>query len=119
MKRGGVIICAAECPEGHGNEVFHDWMTKFKEPKDMETEIKRHFKLGGHKAYYLARAQQKAQIILTSTLPDYYAVGTFRLRTARALNDALRDAFDIAGKDAKVWIMPHGNNTLPIVNSSE
>ena len=119
VKRGGVIICAAECPEGHGNEVFHDWMTKFKEPKDMETEIKRHFKLGGHKAYYLARAQQKAQIILTSTLPDYYAVGTFRLRTARALNDALRDAFDIAGKDAKVWIMPHGNNTLPIVNSSE
>lgn len=119
VKRGGVIICAAECPEGHGNEVFHDWMTKFKEPKDMEAEIKRHFRLGGHKAYYLARAQQKAQIILTSTLPDYYAVGTFRLKTARALNDALRDAFDIAGKDAKVWVMPHGNNTLPILNSSE
>jgi nickel-dependent lactate racemase len=119
VKRGGVIIWAAECPEGHGNEVFHDWMTKFKEPKDMESEIKRHFKLGGHKAYYLARAEQKAQIILTSTLPDYYAVGTFRLKTARALNDALRDAFDIAGKDAKVWVMPHGNNTLPIVNSSE
>lgn len=119
VKRGGVIICAAECPEGHGNDVFHDWMTKFKEPKDMEAEIKRRFKLGGHKAYYLAQAQQKAQIILTSTLPDYYAVGTFRLKTARALNDALRDAFDIAGKDAKVWIMPHGNNTLPILNSSE
>lgn len=119
VKRGGVIICAAECPEGHGNEVFHDWMTKFKEPKDMEAEIKRHFRLGGHKAYYLARAQQKAQIILTSTLPDYYAVGTFRLKTARALNDALRDAFDIAGKDAKVWVMPHGNNTLPILNSLE
>lgn len=119
VKRGGVIICAAECPEGHGNEVFQDWMTRFKEPKEMEAEVKRHFKLGGHKAYYLARAQQKAQIILTSTLPDYYAVGTFRLRTARALNDALRDAFDIAGKDAKVWIMPHGNNTLPIVNSSQ
>jgi nickel-dependent lactate racemase len=119
VKRGGVIIWVAECPEGHGNQVFYDWMTKFKEPKEMETEIKRHFQLGGHKAYYLLKALQRAQIILVSTMPDYHAVGTFRLRTARALNDALRDAFDITGKDGKVWVMPHGNVTLPIVNSVE
>jgi len=119
VKRGGVIIWAAECPDGHGNEVFYNWMTKFKDMKEMETGIKRHFQLGGHKAYYLTRALQRVQIILVSTLPDYHAVGTFRLRTARALNDALRDAFDIVGKDARVWIMPHGNITLPLVQASE
>ena len=119
VKRGGVIVWAAECPDGHGNELFHEWMTKFQDLKEMETEIKRHFRLGGHKAYYLTRTLQRTQIILVSTLPDYYAVGTFRLRTARALNDALRDAFDIAGKDARVWVMPHGNITLPVVHSSE
>jgi nickel-dependent lactate racemase len=119
VKRGGVIVWAAECPDGHGNEVFYDWMTRFKDLKEIETEIKRHFRLGGHKAYYLVRALQRVQIILVSTMPDYYAVGTFRLRTARALNDALRDAFDVVGKDGKVWVMPHGNSTLPIVHSSE
>jgi len=119
VKRGGVIIWAAECPEGHGNEVFFDWMTRFKDPKEMEAEIKRRFRLGGHKAYYLVKALERVQIILVSTLPDYLAVGTFRLRTARALNDALRDAFDVVGKDGKVWVMPHGNITLPIVHSSE
>jgi len=119
VKKGGVIICTAECPEGHGNDVFYDWMNRFKDTKEMETEIKRNFKLGGHKAYYLARALQRVQVILVSTLPDYHAVGTFRLRTARALNDALRDAFDIVGRDGKVWVMPHGNITLPIVHSSE
>jgi nickel-dependent lactate racemase len=119
VKRGGVIICAAECPDGHGNEVFYDWMTRFKELKEMETEIKHHFKLGGHKAYYLTRALQRVQIILVSTLPDYHAVSTFKLRTARALNDGLRDAFDIVGKDGKVWVMPHANSTLPIVHSPE
>jgi len=118
-KRGGAIIWVAECPDGHGNEIFYDWMTKFKDPKEMETEIKRHFKLGGHKAYYLVKALQRVQVILVSTLPDYHAVGTFRLRTARALNDALRDAFDIVGKDARVWVMPHGNITLPIIQTSE
>jgi nickel-dependent lactate racemase len=119
VKRGGVMIWVAECPDGHGDELFYEWMVKFKDPKELEAEVKRHFRLGGHKAYYLTRTLQRVQIILVSTLPDYYAVGAFRLRTARALNDALRDAFDLVGKDARVWVMPHGNTTLPIVHSSE
>jgi nickel-dependent lactate racemase len=119
VKRGGVIIWAAECPEGHGNDVFYEWMNKFKDLKEMETEIKRHFRLGGHKAYYLLKALQRAHIILVSTLPDYYATSVFKLRTARALNDALRDAFDITGKDGKIWVMPYGNITLPVVKTSE
>jgi len=117
VKRGGVIVLVAECPEGHGNDVFCEWMTKFNDLKQMEKEIRRRFVLGGHKAYYLTRALQKVKIILVSVMPDYYAVNTFKLRTARALNDALRDAFDIAGKDARVWAMPHGNITLPIVKT--
>ena len=117
VKRGGVVICVAECPEGHGNQVFYEWMTKFKELKDMETEIKRHFQLGGHKAYYLLKTLQKVQVILVSTMPEYYASGVFKLRSARAVNDALKDAFEIVGKDAKVWVMPHGNVTLPVVNT--
>jgi nickel-dependent lactate racemase len=40
-------------------------------------------------------------------------VNTFKLRTATALNDALRDAFELAGKKAKVYVMPHGSTTLP------
>jgi nickel-dependent lactate racemase len=119
VKRGGVIILAAECPEGHGNDVFYEWMTKFKDPKEMEAEIKRRFKLGGHKAYYLLKTLEKVQIILVSTLPDYLATSVFKLRTARAMNDALRDAFDLAGKDGKVWVMPYGNVTLPVVKAPE
>jgi len=117
IKRGGVIVLMAECPEGHGNDVFYEWMTKFNDLKRMENEIKKRFVLGGHKAYYLTRALQKVKIILVSVMPDYYAVNTFKLRTARALNDALRDAFDMAGKNAKVWAMPFGNITLPVAKT--
>ncbi|MGB9134067.1 MAG: nickel-dependent lactate racemase [Candidatus Bathyarchaeia archaeon] len=113
VKRGGVIILVGECPEGYGNEAFYEWMTKFKDLKAVEKEIRRHFDLGGYKAYRLSKALEKAQIILVSTMPDYYAVNVFRLRTARALNDALEDAFGLAGKDAKVWVIPHGHETLP------
>ncbi|MEM3577990.1 MAG: nickel-dependent lactate racemase [Candidatus Bathyarchaeia archaeon] len=119
VKRGGIIVLVAECPEGHGNQVFYDCMVKFGDLKAIEREIKRNFILGGHKAYYLLKALQKVQIILVSTMPDYYATNIFKLKTARGVNDALDEAFRIAGKNAKVWVMPHGNFTLPEVKSEE
>lgn len=119
VKRGGVIIWLAECPEGHGNEIFYEWMTKYKELKQIQTRIKRHFKLGGHKAYYLLKTLQRVRVILVSMMPDYYAASAFQLRTARAMNDAMRDAFDLAGKNRKVWVIPYGNITLPFVRPSD
>jgi len=119
VKRGGVIVLVAECPEGHGNQVFYDWMVKFKDLKAVEREINRNFVLGGHKAYYLMKALQKVQIILVSSMPDYYATNIFKLKTTRAVNNALNEAFNIVGKNAKVWMMPYGNFTLPKVKQSE
>ena len=117
VKRGGVIILVAECPEGHGNQVFYDWMVKFKDLKAVERAIKRNFVLGGHKAYYLMKALQRVQIILVSSMPDYYAANIFKLKTARAVNDALNEAFSIVGKKAKVWTMPYGNFTMPEIKT--
>ena len=119
VKRGGVIIVVAECPEGHGNQVFYDWMSRYGELKAVEREIKRDFVLGGHKAYYLLRALQNHPIILVSSLPDYYASNVFRLKTARAVNDALNEAFNIAGRNARVFAIPYGNHTLPEVKTIE
>jgi len=119
VKRGGIIILVAECVEGHGNQVFYDWMKRFKDLKEAEREIKRNFAMGGHKAYYLLKALQNHQIILVSSLPDYYASNIFRLKTARAVNDALAEAMKLAGSQARVWTMPYGNFTLPTVQATD
>ncbi len=119
VKRGGTIIMVAECPEGHGNQVFYDWMMRLGELKKVEREVKRHFELGGHKAYYLLKALKNHKLILVSSLPDYYANDVFKLKTARAVNDALRETLKNAGSQTKVWAMPQGNFTLPEVKSAE
>jgi nickel-dependent lactate racemase len=119
VKRGGVIILVAECPDGHGHEVFYDWMTRLGDLKSVEREVKRNFVMGGHKAYYLLKALQNHQIILVSSMPDYYATSIFKLKTARAVNDALGEAFKLAGSAARVWAMPQGSYTLPIFKASE
>jgi len=119
VKRGGVIILADECSEGSGNQVFYYWRVKFDNLGAIDREIKRNFVLGGHKAYYLMKALQKVEIILVSAMPDYYSTNIFKLKTARAVNDALNEAFKIVGKNARVWVMPCGNYTLPEVKISE
>jgi nickel-dependent lactate racemase len=118
VKRGGVIVLVAELPDGHGNDDFYNWMVKYGDLRIVEREIKRNFVVGGSKAYYYLKALQKAQIILVSSMPDYYATSVFRLKTARAVNDALNQAFNIAGTSARVWTMPYGNYTLPEVRSA-
>ncbi len=87
------------------------------ELKKVEREIKRNFAMGGHKAYYLLKALQRHPIILVSSLPEYYANGVFKLKTARAVNDALNEALKIAGSAAKVWVMPQGTFTMPEVKA--
>ncbi len=119
VKRNGVVILVAECPEGHGNQVFYDWMVRFGDLKAVEREIKRNFVLGGHKAYYLFKALQNHPLILVSSLPDYYAVNVFKLKTARAVNDAFTEALKSAGSQARVWVMPYGNFTLPEIKVAE
>ena len=94
-------------------------MVRHGELKPVEREIKRNFQLGGHKAYYLLKALQNHTIILVSSLPDYYANGVFKLKTVRAVNDALREALKSAGSQARVWALPQGNYTLPEVKSAE
>jgi nickel-dependent lactate racemase len=119
VKRGGVAILVAECPEGHGNQVFYDWMTRLGDLKNVEREIKHNFVLGGHKAYYLLKTLQNHQIILVSSMPDYYATSIFKLKTARAVNDALNEAFKIAGSASRVWAVPQGSLTLPVFKAPE
>ncbi|MGD6933564.1 MAG: nickel-dependent lactate racemase [Candidatus Bathyarchaeia archaeon] len=119
VKRGGVIILVAECPEGHGNQVFYDWMARLADLKSTEKEIKRSFVMGGHKAYYLLKVLQNHPVILVSSLPDYYASNVFKLKTARAVNDALTEAFKLSGSASRVWTMPLGSYTLPEYKAPE
>lgn len=119
VKRNGVVVLVAECPEGHGHQVFYEWMIRFGDLKKVEREVKRHFIMGGHKAYYLLKALKNHTIILVSSLPDYYASDVFKFKTSKAVNDAFKEALKISGSSSKVWVIPHGNHTLPIVKTQK
>jgi len=115
VKDNGVIIWVAECSEGYGSRAFYNWMSNLKNAHQASREIRKNFILGGDMAYLLLKALDKVKIILVSILPDYYATGIFRLRTARTVNNALKTAFRLLGKSSKVFVLPHANIVLPTI----
>lgn len=115
VKPEGVIVLAAECTEGHGHDEFYRWMTECKTVAEAEARTRKRFVIGGFKAFYLLRALSRAHIILVSALPDYYARNVFRMDTAKTVDDGMSKAFKLMGRRSKVWVLPKGTATLPLV----
>ena len=119
VKDKGVVVLVAECLEGYAIKAFHDWMQRFNSLSRIRREIKRKFVLGGDTAYYLMKALRRVKIILVSVMPDYYATGVFKLKTAKTVNSALKSALRMTGRKSSILVLPHGSTTLPIMNKSE
>jgi nickel-dependent lactate racemase len=116
VKEKGVVVLVAECVEGYANKVFHDWMVRYTSLSSIRRELQRNFVVGGHKAYYFLKALGRVRIILVSVMPDYYATGVFKLRTAKTVNAALTAALRLTGRQGKILVLPHGSTTLPVLN---
>ena len=112
VKDGGIIIWLASCKEGFGSPVFEDWMLN-KKPEERIEEIKKNFKLGGHKAAAISLVQQKARVILISDLPDDVVRKT-SLEPCSSLEEAMKVADKEFGDNSKVIVMPYAGSTLPL-----
>jgi nickel-dependent lactate racemase len=69
VRKGGMIALVAECPEGHGSEIFHRWMNEATSVQEIVERIRENFVMGGHKAYQFAREIAWADVYLLSALP--------------------------------------------------
>lgn len=112
VRPGGIIILAAECGEGYGEDVFEEWLLAASCPMDLIERVKREFRLGGHKAVAIAMVLAKADVYFVSDMPADQAAHTF-MKPCHDLQQAINDALDRLGPDAKVIIMPHAGSTLP------
>ncbi len=66
---GGDVLVTARCAEGSGSERFEAWMQEAYTADDIIHRIRENFVMGGHKAYQIARAVQRAHVHLYSEIP--------------------------------------------------
>jgi lactate racemase len=118
VRRDGTVILVAECSKGIGDSVFLDYARRFREPKELFTELRHRFKLGGHVNLFLQEVLEKCRIQLVSVLPELFVRDTFNLKPSQTASEAVQKAIRVEGKESKILIVPRGDFTVPIMESS-
>jgi nickel-dependent lactate racemase len=106
-RRGGTIAVIAECPEGHGSDVFDRWMNEATSVEEIFEGIRAEFVMGGHKAYQLAREIAWARVCLLSALPPGQVRSYFMTPLA-----GVRDLMEQVGRAGTIAALPQATLTL-------
>ncbi|OPZ70739.1 MAG: hypothetical protein BWY80_01454 [Firmicutes bacterium ADurb.Bin456] len=69
VRPGGIIVLAASCREGFGNEAFQRWANQGLNEDELLERYARGFVLGAHKAALAARITKRCRVHLVSDLP--------------------------------------------------
>ena len=112
VKEGSFIILVAECAEGIGNQVYECWNRECRSPDDAIARFKNCFEFGGHKSAIVAKIAKKFKLYLVSKLPEEQTRDAF-FTPVPSLKEALSAVLS-ENPDAKIHLMPHGGQTLPV-----
>ena len=117
VRKEGTIILVAECSSGVGDSGFLEYARRFPERKELSTELRYRFKLGGHVNLFLQDALEKCRIQLVSILPELFVRDSFGLKPSQTASEAVQKAIRVEGKESKILIVPKGDFTVPIMES--
>ena len=113
---GGVIIMAASCSDGHGGESFYRTLAEARTPRAVLDRVRRvpRDRTAPDQWEYqiLARILEKHTVILVTGHCDHTMLRAMHLETASTLAEAVDDARRIAGKSARIAVIPDGVSVI-------
>jgi len=118
LRKEGTIILVAECSRGIGDSTFLEYARRFPERKDLATELRHRFRLGGHVNLLLHDILERCRVQLVSVLPELFIRDTFNLKPSQTASEAVQRAIRVEGKESKILVVPRGDFTVPIMESS-
>jgi lactate racemase len=117
VKKEGTIILVAECSKGIGDSTFLEYGRRFPERRELATELRYRFRLGGHVNLFLQDTLENCRIQLVSILPEMFVRDSFGLKPSSTASEAVTKAIRIEGKESKILIVPKGDFTIPVMES--
>jgi len=112
VKPGGTIVLIAECIEGIGNTICDNWIEEANSIEDIEERLKKHFVLGGHKAYAIAKVAKEAEIIFISSLKEEKVKKLF-MKPMENIDSAINYVRKKHGDNFKSYIIPSASTLVP------
>lgn len=119
LKKGGIVIVPAPCPDGLGSEVYRAWLRDVHDgPSIVEKARTQGIPEDGHKGYQFGRYLCYAsEVIVTDCLIPPETIRAVRLTPMATVQQALDQTLARLGPDASVLVIPHGVVTLPVLRS--
>jgi nickel-dependent lactate racemase len=112
VKPHGVIVLIAECPQGHGSQLYIDWLKKYKTSEEIKKALQENFVIGAHKAFYHRITVENHPVILVSAMDTPDVTNLFGFVKEKTPNDALSKALALAGNQSRVLVVPQGTTTF-------
>jgi nickel-dependent lactate racemase len=114
LRPGGTLLFLAECPDGAGARALEEWLEKYSSSAEMEAELQHNFKVGNHKAYWIARLGERYKILCYSKLADRLVRQTHMVPVIDP-QQALDETLAALRPGARIVCIPHSGLTLPHV----
>jgi len=115
-ERNGVVVIFAECIDGigKGHEFFYRLMAEAKSPDEVLEKIRREEPIKDQwEAQILAQILKNMHVILVTKNIKPSLVEEMHMIPASSPEEAIREAYRIAGKDARVIVVPEGPYIIP------
>lgn len=115
MKKGGVAVILAECPDISEPREFFQWF-EFPSLLEMEKSLRENFTIAGWVALKEMECNDKGPFILLTKKENFDLVKKAKFTPASSIDEALKLAYEKCGtKNPRITVMPQGANTFPIL----
>jgi len=106
VKEGGIIIGAAQCAEGFGEDRFGQWMMDVKDFEGLFNKIRQKFVLGGHKAVAVSKLLTRARAIMYSAFDEKLTekIGFEKINDIQSFIDKALEQ----NSNLKIAVVPNG-----------
>lgn len=115
-KEGGVIVMVAGTSDGHGGEGFYHNLADYNDPKEFLEKAENTPRLATvpdqWTSQILARILVHHHVIYVSDLVDPKLIKDMHMELATNIDDAMKRAYEIEGKDAKVTVIRDGLSVI-------
>ena len=117
MKKGGVAIILAACPDIKEPGEFFDWFTH-PTAFDMEKAVRENFLISGWVAVRQLEYANQGHILLVTQEKNIELAQRAGVQGVASMQEALAIAYAKCGSDSpKITVMPQGANTFPILRT--
>jgi hypothetical protein len=109
VRKGGEVVLVAECRDGVGSEALQMYLTG----RMTDSFLKKGAYVEGlEEISYVTELKERYSVTLLSSLPELYAGGKLKFRTARGSGEALRKVFSSIGRGAKLNVVTRACETV-------